>query len=329
MRRREFVAGVVATALSPIAVRAQRVDTVRRVDILVAEAIEDDPYYEGRLTAIKERLRELGWIEGQNLRLNIHRAAPRAADIRKHIDELLAGQPDVVVTSGGTTTRPLLQATTTVPVVFIAAVDPVGSGLVESLAYPGGNVTGFMQFDYSLSSKWLEMLKEVAPAITRAGIIRDDAVASGVGQFAVMQSVASSLGVDVVPISARGEREIEIGITKIARAPNAGLITTSGAAVSGHRDYIIKLMAERRLPAVHAHRIWVDHGGLISYGPDLLATARLAAGYVDRILKGEKPADLPVQAPTRYELVVNLKTAKTLGFTVPPPLLARADEVIE
>jgi putative ABC transport system substrate-binding protein len=329
MRRREFVAGVVATALLPIAVRAQRVGPMRRVGMLVAEATEDDPYYEGRLTVIKERLRELGWIEGQNLTLAIHRAAPKAADIRRHIDELLAGQPDLVVTSGGTTTGPLLQATNTVPVVFIAAVDPVGAGLVESLAHPGGNATGFMQFDYSLSGKWLEILKQLAPAVTRAGVIRDATVTSGIGQFAVIQSVASSLGVDVVPISAREEREIESGIAKIARSQNGGLVTTSGAAVSGHRDYIIKLVTQHGLPAVYTHRSWVDHGGLISYGPDLLATARLAAGYVDRILKGEKPADLPVQAPTRYELVVNLKTAKTLGLAVPPALLARADEVIE
>jgi putative tryptophan/tyrosine transport system substrate-binding protein len=329
MRRREFVAGVVAAALLPMAAAAQRIGAMRRVGVLIAEAVEDDPYYERRLTAIKEGLRELGWIEGQNLSLTIHRAAPKAADIRKHIDELLAGQPDLVVTTGGTTTGPLLQATNTVPVVFIAAVDPVGAGFVESLAHPGGNATGFMQFDYSLSGKWLEMLKQVAPTITRAGIIRDAAVTSGIGQFAVIQSVASSLGVDVVPISAREEREIESGVAKIARSQNAGLITTSNAAVSGHRDYIIKLAAQHRLPAVYPHRTWVDHGGLISYGPDLLATARLAAGYVDRILKGEKPADLPVQAPTRYELVVNLKTAKTLGLAVPPALLARADEVIE
>jgi putative ABC transport system substrate-binding protein len=313
----------------PIAVRAQRVETMHRVDILVAEAIKDDPYYEVRMTVIKERLRELGWIEGQNLRLNIRRAAPKAADIRKHIDEVLAGQPDVIVTSGGTIAGPLLQATNTVPVVFISAVDPVGAGLVESLAHPGGNATGFMQFDYSLSGKWLETLKQVAPAVTRAGIIRDATNTAGVGQFAVIQSVASSLGVDVVPIGAREEREIESGIVKIARAQNAGLIITSGAAVSGQRDYIIKLVTQHGLPAVYSHRDWVDHGGLISYGPDLLATARLAAGYVDRILKGEKPADLPVQAPTKYELVINLRTAKAIGLSVPPALLARADEVIE
>jgi len=329
MRRREFVAGVAATTLLPIAVRAQRVETMRRVDILFAEAIKDDPYYEGRATAIKERLRELGWIEGQNLRLNIHRTTPKAADIRKHIEELLAGQPDIVVTAGGTITGPLLQATNTVPVVFISAVDPVGAGLVESLAHPGGNATGFMQFDYSLSGKWLEILKQAAPAVTRAGVIRDASNTGGVGQFAVIQSVASSLGVDVVPIGAREEREIESGIVKIAHAQNAGLIITSGAAVSGQRDYIIKLVTQHGLPAVYSHRDWVDHGGLISYGPDLLATARLAAGYVDRILKGEKPAELPVQAPTKYELVVNLKTAKTLGLTVSPALLARADEAIE
>ncbi len=330
MRRRDFVAGsAAAAAMLPLAGRAQQADPSRRVSILLAEAIEDDPYYEARLTGLREGLRNLGWIEGQNLRLDIHRATLKAADIRKHIEELLAGRPDVVVTSGGTTTRPFLDVTTTVPVVFIAAVDPVGAGLVESLAHPGGNVTGFMQFDYSLSAKWLELLKQVAPAVARAGIIRDTNVTSGVGQFAVIQSVAGSLNIDVVPIGARETREIENGIAKIARYQDAGLVTTSGAAVSGQRDNILKLAAQHRLPAVHAHRTWVDHGGLISYGPDLLATARLAAGYVDRILKGTKPAELPVQAPTKYELIVNLKTAKTLGLTMPQALLARADEVIE
>jgi putative tryptophan/tyrosine transport system substrate-binding protein len=329
MRRREFVAGVVATTLLPSCLHAQRPETTRRVEILIAEAIEDDPYYESRLTAIKERLREIGWIEGANLRLTIHRIAPKATDIRKQINETVAGQPDVIITSGGTVAGPLLQATNTIPVVFIAAVDPVGAGLVESLAHPGGNATGFMQFDYSLSGKWLELLKQVAPAVTRAGIIRDSRVTSGIGQFAVIQSVATPLRIDVVPISAREERDVESGIVKIARAPNVGLITTSGAAVSGHRDYIIKLAAQHGLPAVHAHRTWVEHGGLISYGPDLLATARLGAGYVDRILKGEKPAELPVQAPTKYEMVINLKTAKARNLTVLPTLLARADEVIE
>jgi putative ABC transport system substrate-binding protein len=330
MRRREFVAGsAAAAAMLPLVARAQLADPVHHVSILFAEAIEDDPYYEARLAGLREGLRNLGWIEGQNLRLDVYRAAPKAADIRKRVDEVLAGRPDVVVTSGGTTTAPLLQATSTLPIVFIAAVDPVGAGLVESLAHPGGNVTGFMQFDYSLSGKWLELLKQVSPMIARAGIIRDTSVTSGIGQFAVIQSVASSLNVDVVPIGTREDREIESGIAKIARYQDAGLVTTSGAAVSGQRDYILKLAAQHRLPAVHGHRTWVDHGGLISYGPDLLVTARLAAGYVDRILKGAKPAELPVQAPTKYELIVNLKTAKALGLAVPPALLARADEVIE
>ena len=329
MRRREFVAGVCATVALPATAIGQRAQQVRQVGILIAEAIEDDPYYEGRVAGLKEGLRDLGWIEGQNLRLSIHRAVPKAADIRKHIDELLAERPDVVVTSGGTTTVPLLQATSTMPVVFIAAVDPVGAGLVESLAHPGGNATGFMQFDYSLSGKWLELLKQVSPKVNRAGVIRDVTVTSGIGQFAVIQSVASSLGVDVVPIGAREDHEIESGIAKIARYQDAGLVTTSGAAVSGHRDQIVRLAAQYRLPAVHGHRTWVDHGGLISYGPDLLTTARLAAGYVDRILKGQKPAELPVQAPTKYELVINLKTARALGLELPASLLGRADEVIE
>jgi len=223
----------------------------------------------------------------------------------------------------------MLQATSSVPIVFIAAVDPVGAGLVESLSHPGGNVTGFMQFDYSLSAKWLEILKQVSPNVTRAGIIRDATITSGIGQYAVIQSVAGSLGVEVVPIGSHDEREIENGITKITRSPNAGLIVTSGARVSGHRDFIVKLAGQYRLPVVYSHRIWVEHGGLIAYGPDLVAISRLAAGYVDRILRGENPAELPVQAPTNYELVVNLKTAKALGLTMPPTLLARADEVIE
>jgi len=329
MNRRAFVAEILAAVLLPVSARAQRSEATRRVGILIAEAIEEDPYYEDRLKVIRERLRELGWIDGQNLTLSIYRAAPNAADIRKHIGELLAERPDVVVTSGGTTTGPMLQATNTVPVVFIAAVDPVGAGFVESLAQPGGNATGFMQFDYSLSAKWLELLKQVAPAVTRAGVLRDARVTSGVGQFAVIQSVAGTLGVDVVPISARDRHEIESRIAKIARSQNVGLILTSGAAVSGHRDHIVKLAAQYGLPAVYPHRSWVDHGGLVSYGPDLLVTARLAAGYVDRILKGENPGELPVQAPTKYDLVVNLKTAKALGLTVPAALLARADEVIE
>ena len=313
----------------PRAIRAQQANAVRRVAMLVAEVNEDDPYYEGRIAGMREGLRGLGWVEGRNLRLDIHRTPPKAPDIRKHVDELLAARPDVVVTSGGTTTGPMLQATSTVPIVFIAAVDPVGAGFVESLAHPGGNVTGFAQFDYSLSGKWLEILKQVAPAVVRAGIIRDATITSGIGQFAVIQSVSGSLGVDVVPIGVLDERAIETGIDKISRSQGGGLVVTSAAAVNAHRDFIIKLAARYRLPTAFPNRIWVDRGGLISYGPDLVASSQRAASYVDRILKGERPADLPVQAPTKYELIINTKTAKGLGLTIPPTLLARADEVIE
>jgi putative tryptophan/tyrosine transport system substrate-binding protein len=331
MKRREFIALAGGAAASMLAktVRAQQADAVRRVAMLIGEVTQGDPYYEARITGVRDGLRSLGWIEGQNLRLDIHRTPPKATDIRKHVDQLLAVRPDVVVTSGGTTTVPLMQATSTVPIVFIAAVDPVGAGLVESLAHPGGNVTGFAQFDYSLSGKWLEMLKQVAPAVVRAGIIRDAGIPSGIGQFAVIQSVSGALGVDVFPISVPDERGIETGIDKIMRSQNGGLVVTSGAAVSGHRDFIIKLAAQHGLPAVFPNRTWVDHGGLISYGPDLVASAKLAATYVDRILRGARPADLPVQAPTKYELIINTRTAKGLGLTIPPALLVHADEVIE
>jgi putative ABC transport system substrate-binding protein len=329
MRRREFIAGVATLAALPSAVRGQRAGVVRRVDILVAEAIEDDPYYENRLTAVKDGLHELGWIEGQNLRLKIRRTSPQAADIRQHVDEMLVGKPDVIVTSGGTTTGPVLQGNKTIPVVFMSAVDPVGAGFVESLAHPGGNATGFMQFDYSLSAKWLELLKQVAPTVKRTGVLRDASTTSGIGQFAVIQSVAGSLGIDVFPIGTGDSRTVENGIGKIARSQDGGLIATIGAAVNGYRKTVVGQAAQLRFPAVYGPRIWADTGGLLSYGPDLLSTARLAAGYVDRILKGEKPADLPVQAPTKYELVVNLKTAKALDLTIPQSLLARADAVVE
>ena len=329
MKRRDFIAGVAAASILPQTIRAQQTDGVRRVAILVGEATENDPYYEGRIAGVREGLRDLGWIEGRNLKLDIHRSRPDDTEIRKHVDELLAARPDVVVTSGGTTTRPMLRAAGTVPIVFIGAIDPVGSGLVESLAHPGGSVTGFSMFDYSLSGKWLEILKEVAPAVVQAGVIRDATVTAGIGQFAVIQSVATSLGIDVVPISPQDQRSIESGIEKISRSKGGGLVVTSNASVTAHRELTIKLAARYGLPTVCSNRTWVDRGGLISYGPDLVATARLAATYVDRILKGAQPADLPVQAPTKYELVVNTKTAKALGLTIPPSLLARADEVIE
>jgi putative ABC transport system substrate-binding protein len=223
----------------------------------------------------------------------------------------------------------MLQTISTIPIVFIGAIDPVGAGLVESLARPGGNVTGFSQFDYSLSGKWLELLKDIAPAVVRAGVIRDAEVTAGIGQFAVIQSVSGTLGVDVVPISPLDERRIETGIDNISRSQGGGLVVTSNATITAHRELIIKLAARHGLPTIYPNRTWVDRGGLISYGPDLVASARLAASYVDRILKGARPADLPVQAPTGYELIINRKTAKGLGLTIPPTVLTRADEVIE
>jgi putative tryptophan/tyrosine transport system substrate-binding protein len=289
MRRREFIAGVVA--LLPSTVLAQQSEPVRRVAVLIAETT-DDPYYEGRFTGMKDGLRDLGWIEGQNLRLDVHRTPPKTTDLRKHADQLLAGRPDVVVTSGGTATGIMLQATSTVPVVFMAAVDPVGAGFVESLAHPGGNATGFAQFEYGLSVKWLEILKQAVPAVTRAGIIRDATVTAGIGQFAVIQSVSGSLGVDVVPIGVQDDRAIETGIDKIERSQNGGLIVTASAAVTGHREIIIKLAARHGLPAIYPHRTWVDNGGLISYGADLVASSKLAASYVDRILS--KASGLPI-----------------------------------
>jgi putative ABC transport system substrate-binding protein len=292
------------------------------------EATEDDPYVEGRFVALTDELRGLGWIDGRNLKLTIHRVT-NAGDIRKLVTELLSARPDIIITGGATSTGPLLQATSSVPVVFTSAVDPVGAGLVESLAQPGGNATGFMQLDFSLSAKWLELLKQIAPATMRAGVIRDPSTSSGIGQFAAIQSVASSVGVEVVSINARDNADMESGVVRIARSANVGLIVTVAGAVTGRRDLIVKLAARYRLPTVYPNRIYADNGGLISYGSDLIAISRLAAGYVDRILRGEKPADLPVQAPTKYQLVVNLKTAKALGLEIPSTVLARADEVIE
>jgi putative ABC transport system substrate-binding protein len=252
-----------------------------------------------------------------------------AANVRKYAAELVALAPDVILVSGASALAPLLQATRTVPIVFVAVADPVGAGFVDSMARPGGNATGFIQFEYSLSGKWLELLKEIAPPVTRAAVLRDPAITAGVGQFAVIQSVASSMGLDVGPVNLREAGEIERGVTAFARAPNGGLVVTASALSLVHSTLILTLAARHKLPAVYPRRSFVAAGGLISYGFDDVDQVRRAAGYVDRILKGEKPADLPVQAPTKYELAINLKTAKTLGLDVPPTLLARADEVIE
>ena len=312
----------------PLRARAQQGERMRRVSVLFALSTED-PEYQARLGAVVQGLHDLGWIEGRNVTLDIHRPTASPDDIRRNVAEVLAGKPDVIVTTGSTTLGPLLQATRTVPIVFTSVVDPVGGGFVESLAQPGGNATGFMQFEYSLSGKWLELLKQVAPNTTRAAVFRDQATTGGIGQFAVLQSVAPSVGIEVVPINVRDAGEIERTLVAFSRAPNRGLIATSALAVNAHRNLILALAAQHRLPAVYPRRFFVDQGGLMSYGPDVVTNSRLAAGYVDRILKGEKPSDLPVQAATKYELVVNLKTAKALGLEIPQSLLARADEVIE
>jgi putative ABC transport system substrate-binding protein len=328
MRRREFIAILGGAAAWPVAAGAQQGSRMRRVAIMLPLAT-DDPEYQARLGAVVGGLHDLGWIEGRNLTLNIHRPAATPNDIRKNVAEIIAGMPDVIVTTGTLAMGPLLQATHTVPIVFTSIIDPVGGGFVESLAQPGGNATGFMQFEYSLSGKWLELLKQVAPSTTRAAVIRDGSTPAGIGQFAVLQSVAPSVGIEVVPVNMRNADEIERTIVAFARVPNRGLITTSTLAVNAHRDLILGLAARHRLPAIYPRRFWVDQGGLVSYGADVVTSSRLAAGYVDRILKGEKPADMPVQAPTKYELVINLKTAKALGLEIPSSVLARADEVIE
>ena len=330
MRRRDFIRGLGGAAATwPLAGRAQQDERVRRIGVLVASPA-DDAEVQARLAAFKEGLAQLGWTEGRNVRIDTRWASTNADDLRKHAAELAASTPDVLVGASGTTTvAALLQATRTVPIVFAIVVDPVGAGFVASLARPGGNATGFTMFEYGMSGKWLELLKQIAPGVTRAAVLRDPAIASGIGQFGAVQAVAPSLGVELSPVDVRDAPEIERAVTAFARPSNSGLIVTPIAAASHHRDLIATLAIRHRLPAVCGARHFVDAGGLISYAPDLIDQYRRAAGYVDRVLKGEKPADLPVQAPTKYQLVINLKTAKALGLTVPPAVLARADEVIE
>ena len=276
-----------------------------------------------------QALQQLGWTDGRNLKIEYRSGLGNAADTRKYAQELVTLVPDVIHVAGAGPLTGLLAATRTIPIVFTSVVDPVGAGLVESMSRPGGNATGFIQFEYSLSGKWLELLKQIVPGVTRAAVLRDQTETAGVGQFAVIQSVASSLGVEVVPVNVRDPDEIERAVTALARTAGIGMVVTASALTLVHSDRIIGLAARLRLPAVYPRRLYVDAGGLTSYGFDIVDQYRRAAGYVDRILKGEKPADLPVQAPTKYELVINLKTAKALGLEVPPLLLTRADEVIE
>jgi putative ABC transport system substrate-binding protein len=329
MRRREFLFALGGAAAWPLPLSAQQPERVRRIGILQGGGTEDDPAIRARNEAFVGALQQLGWIDGRNVRIEYRWAGGDAGNMRKHAAELAALAPDVILTGGSAPLAPLQQATRTVPIVFTFVPDPVGAGFVESLARPGGNITGFMQGEYNLSGKWLELLKQIAPGVTRAAVLRDAAITAGIGQFAVIQSVAPSFGVDVTPVSLRDAGEIDRAITAFARADNSGLILTSSSLANHHRELIITLAARHKLPAVYSNRVFVIGGGLVSYGADFIDLHRRAAAYVDRILKGEKPADLPVQAPTKYDLVVNLKTAKALGLTVPPSVLARADEVIE
>jgi putative ABC transport system substrate-binding protein len=328
LKRREFITLLGSAVAWPLAARAQQPERMRRIGALMNVAA-DDPVGQARIAAFLQGLQELGWTVGGNVRIDYYWPAGNADRTRGYAAELAALAPDVILTTGSATVGPLLQATRAVPIVFVTAVDPVGAGFVASLARPGGNVTGFLAFEYGISAKWLELLKEIAPRVTRAAVIRDPAIAAGAGQLGAIQSVAPSFGVELSPVNVRDATEIERDVAAFARAPNGGLIVTPSALTLNHRVQIITLAAQHKLPAVYSDRHWVTGGGLISYGPDRVDQYRRAASYVDRILKGEKPADLPVQAPTRYELVINLKTAKALGLDVPPMLLARADEVIE
>jgi putative tryptophan/tyrosine transport system substrate-binding protein len=328
MRRREFIAGATSAAAWPLTARAQQSPRVRRVGVLLGLA-PGDPLDQARFAAFAQGLQGSGWTIGRNMQIDTRSFAGNADDARKYAAELVARAPDVILAGGNSAVAPLLQASRAVPIVFVIVPDPVGAGFVDSLARPGGNATGFLLYEYSLGAKWLELLKELAPRVRRAAVLRDPALASGLGQFAAVQAVASSLGIEVTPVSVRDAGEIERSLAAFARTADGGLIATGSSLTGVHRDLIIALAARHRPPAIYIERSYAAAGGLISYGADFLDQFRRAAGYVDRILKGEKPADLPVQAPTKYELVLNLKTAKALGLTIPPNLLAVADEVIE
>jgi putative tryptophan/tyrosine transport system substrate-binding protein len=330
MQRREFITLLGGAVVAwPRAARAQQADRMRRVGVLESRAA-DDREGQARLAVFLQGLQELGWTDGRNVRIDYRWAAADADRYRTYAAELVALSPDVILSSASASVAALLQTTRTVPIVFVNVIDPVGAGFVARLARPGGNATGFTPFEYSLSGKWLELFKEIAPNLTRIAILRDPAIATGIGQFAAIQAMApSSFGAELSPIDVRDPGEIERDVAAFARESNGGLIVTSSLGAIVHRELIIMLAALHRLPAVYPFRFFVTSGGLISYGPDTTDQFRRAAGYVDRILKGEKPAELPVQAPTKYELAINLRTAKALGLTVPPSLLDRADEVIE
>jgi len=329
MRRRDFIKGIVgSTAAWPLAAHAQQGERVRRIGVL-QPAAADDAVFQARVGAFLQELALLGWAIGRNLRVDIRWATTNAAEIRKQAAELVALAPEVILAAGDSTLPPLLELSRTLPIVFPVVVDPVGAGYVESLARPGGNVTGFMNFEYGASGKWLELLKEVAPTLTRVAVLRDPANPYQIAQFGALQAVGPSLRLEVIPVNMHDVGEIEQSVKTFASSPNGGLVVVASGAAIRYRDLIVTLAAQHKLPAVYWERFFVAGGGLISYGADLIDNYRRAAGYVDCILKGEKPADLPVQAPTKFATVINLKTAKALGLTIPPAVLARADEVIE
>src|SRR6516165_9835617 len=329
MKRRTFIAGLGSAAAWPVLARAQQRERQRRVGMLFNTA-ESDRVRQAQLSTLVQRLKELNWDDGRNVRLDIRWAAGNADAAHKYAAELVALMPDVIVTDTSPMVAALQQSTSTVPIVFAGVIDPVGAGLVESLPRPGGNTTGFLSFEYAISAKWLGLLKEIAPGVMRAAVLRDSTIAAGIGQFAAIQAVAP-IGVELsaIGIGPRDVGPIEDHVAAFARDANSGLVVTASPFGANHPDVVTALAARYKLPAVYPFRYFVVTGGLISYGPDVLDQFQLAAGYVDRILKGEKPADLPVQSPTKFELVINLKTAKALGLTIPETLLATADEVIQ
>ena len=329
MRRREFITLLSGAATAwPLAALAQQPGTPRRIGVLIQVA-EGDPQARIEVATFLRGLQKLGWSEGHNLRIDTRWGGGDADLIRKYAAELVALAPEVVLAPGGTVVGALQQASRTVPIVFVNVTDPVGRGYVASLAQPVGNATGFTSFEFGMGGKWLEVLKEMAPRVTRAAVLRDPVITAGMGYLAAIHALAPSVGVQVTPVDVRHTSDIERAVAAFARTPNSGLIVTADPAAIVHREGIIALAARHRLPAVYPYRFFVISGGLISYGLDNIEQYRLAAGYVDRILKGDKPGDLPVQAPTKYELVINIKTAKELGLTIPPAVLARADAVIE
>jgi putative ABC transport system substrate-binding protein len=328
MRRREFITLLAGTAVWPLGARAQQPERIRRIGVLMSRA-ETDPQGQARRAAFQQTLQQLGWSDGRNVQIDIRWHESNADRARRYAQELIALSPDIFLADGTLGVGALLHVTRTLPIVFAVVADPVGAGFVDSLSRPGGNITGFMSFEYGFSGKWLELLKQIAPQVTRAAIIRDPAISTGTAEFSAIQAVAPALGVEVTPIGVHDIGVVERAVEAFARSANGGLIMTGGAYPAVTRDLIITLAARHKLPAVYPFRDMVTAGGLVSYSPDYVDQFRRAAGYVDRILKGEKPADLPVQAPTKYELVVNLKTAKALGLDLPATVLARADEVIE